>query len=99
MIMLALLKTVDLALSIYTYILIGSAIFSWLYAFNVVNSRNPFVASVGDFLHRATEPALRPIRRLIPNLGGIDVSPIVLLLIIYFLRNFIWSSVAPALLG
>jgi YggT family protein len=96
--MLALLKTVDLALSIYTYILIGSAIFSWLYAFNVVNSRNAFVASVGDFLHRATEPALRPIRRLIPDLGGIDVSPIVLLLIIYFLRNFIWSSVAPALL-
>ena len=97
--MLALLKTVDLALSIYTWILIGSAVFSWLYAFNVVNSRNTFVASVGDFLHRATEPALRPIRRFIPSLGGIDISPIVLLLFIYFLRNFIWSSVAPALLG
>jgi YggT family protein len=97
--MLALLKTVDLALGIYTWILIGSAVFSWLYAFNIVNARNPFVASVGDFLHRATEPALRPLRRFIPNLGGIDVSPIVLLLIIYFLRSFIWTSIAPALLG
>jgi YggT family protein len=97
--MLALLQTVDLALGIYTWILIGSAVFSWLYAFNVVNSRNQFVASVGDFLHRATEPALRPLRRFIPNLGGIDLSPIVLLLIIYFLRSFIWNSIAPALLG
>ena len=97
--MLALLQTVDLALGICTWILIGSAVFSWLYAFNVVNSRNPFVASVGDFLHRATEPALRPLRRFIPNLGGIDISPIVLLLIIYFLRSFIWNSIAPALLG
>ena len=97
--MLALLQTLDLALSIYTWILIGSAVFSWLYAFNVVNARNPFVAAVGDFLQRATEPALRPLRRFIPNLGGIDISPIVLLLIIYFLRSFIWTSIAPALLG
>ncbi len=97
--MLALLQTVDLALGIYTWILIGSAVFSWLYAFNVVNSRNAFVASLGDFLYRATEPALRPLRRIIPNLGGIDVSPIVLLLIIFFLRRLIWTSIAPALLG
>lgn len=98
-VMLALLQTVDLALGIYTWILIGSAVFSWLYAFNVVNSRNAFVASLGDFLYRATEPALRPLRRIIPNLGGIDVSPIVLLLIIFFLRRLIWTSIAPALLG
>jgi YggT family protein len=97
--MLALLQTVDLALGIYTWILIGSAVFSWLYAFNIVNSRNAFVASLGDFLYRATEPALRPLRRIIPNLGGIDVSPIVLLLIIFFLRRLIWTSIAPALLG
>jgi YggT family protein len=96
--MLALLQTVDFALGIYWYIIIASAVFSWLYAFNVVNSRNPFVASVGDFLHRATEPALRPLRRFIPNLGGIDVSPIVLMLIIFFLRSFIWTSIAPALI-
>ncbi len=58
----------------YTWIIIASAIFSWLYAFNVVNSSNRFVASVGEFLYKVTEPVLRPIRNLLPNLGGIDIS-------------------------
>ena len=97
--MLALIMTIQYALSIYWYIIIASAVFSWLYAFNVVNGRNPFVASVGDFLHRVTEPALRPIRRFIPNLGGIDLSPIILLLIIFFLQAFLATSVTPALLA
>ncbi len=79
--MLAIIRTIDLALDIYTWILIASAIFSWLYAFNVINSSNRFVASIGDFLYRVTEPALRPIRRFLPDLGGIDISPIVLLLL------------------
>lgn len=95
--MLAILSTIDLALGIYWWILIGSAIFSWLYAFNVINSRNQFVAMIGDFLFRATEPVLRPIRRVLPDLGGIDISPIVVLLIIYFLRMFMWTTVARAL--
>ena len=86
-----------LALGIYWWIIIGSAIFSWLYAFKVVNPRNQFVGTVGDFLFRATEPALRPIRRVLPDLGGIDVSPIVLLLVIFFLRQFLYTSVMPAL--
>jgi YggT family protein len=97
--MLALLQTIDLALSIYTWILIGSAIFSWLYAFNVVNPRNQFIAAVGNALFRLTEPALAPIRRRLPNLGGVDISPIVLLLIIFFIRSFMANSIAPALLG
>jgi YggT family protein len=97
--MLALLQTIDLALSIYTWLLIGSAVFSWLYAFNVVNPRNQGVAMIGNFLFRITEPALRPIRRFIPSMGGIDISPIVLLLAIYFVRVFLQTSVAPALLG
>jgi YggT family protein len=97
--MLAALRTVDLVLSIYTWILIASAIYSWLHAFNVVNSRNQFVASVGDFLFRVTEPALRPIRKYMPDLGGIDVSPIVLLVIIFFLRQLLWTTIAPALIG
>ena len=59
---------------------------SWLIAFNVVNMRNQFVAMVADFLYRITEPALRPIRNLMPNLGGIDISPIILILIIIFLQ-------------
>ncbi|MCA9171624.1 MAG: YggT family protein [Planctomycetales bacterium] len=93
--MLALLKTIDFAIGIYWWILIGSAIFSWLYAFNVVNSRNQFVGMIGDFLFRATEPVLRPIRRILPDLGGIDISPIIVLLILYFLREFLWSTIAP----
>lgn len=96
--MLALLKTIDLALSLYWWILIASAVFSWLYAFNVVNPRNQFVGSVGNFLFRVTEPVLGPIRRVLPNLGGIDISPIIVLLIIYFIREFLWSTIAPALL-
>ncbi len=93
--MLALFQTIDLALSIYTWIIIASAIFSWLYAFNVVNSRNQFVGMIGDFLFKATEPALRPIRRILPDLGGLDISPIILLLVIFFLRSFMWNTIFP----
>lgn len=97
--MLAVLRTVDLALDIYTWIIIASAVFSWLYAFNVVNSRNRFVASIGEFLYKVTEPALRPIRKILPDLGGIDISPIILLLAIYFIRQFMWNTLAPVLLS
>ena len=97
--MLAILRTVDLALDIYTWIIIASAVFSWLYAFNVVNSRNRFVASIGEFLYKVTEPALRPIRKILPDLGGIDISPIVLLLAIFFIRQFMWNTLAPILLS
>ena len=93
--MYALFQTIDLALSIFTWILIGSAIFSWLFAFNVINSSNRFVATLGQFLHNVTEPVLRPVRRFMPDLGGIDISPIVVLLIIFFLRSFLWNSIFP----
>ena len=68
---------------------------SWLVAFNVVNTRNQFVASVGEFLFRITEPALRPIRSILPNLGGIDVSPVVLILLIFFIQNVIVRYIYP----
>jgi len=96
--MYALIQTVLLALNIYWWIIILSAVFSWLYAFNVVNPRNDFVSMVGNMLFRLTEPALRPIRRFLPDLGGIDISPIILLLIIFFLQQFIIHSIAPAVL-
>lgn len=96
--MLALIQTIVLALDIFWWIIILSAIFSWLYAFNVVNPRNQFVGTVGNMLFRITEPALRPIRRLLPDLGGIDISPIILLLIIFFIRQFLLTSVAPAVI-
>ncbi|MBA4796596.1 MAG: YggT family protein [Rhizobiales bacterium] len=93
--MYALFQTIDLALSIFTWILIGSAIFSWLYAFNVINSSNRFVATLGQFFYNVTEPVLRPIRRFMPDLGGIDISPIIVLLIIFFMRSFLWNSIYP----
>lgn len=93
--MTALFSTIDLALNIYIWFIIASAVFSWLYAFNIVNPRNPFVAQVGSFLYKVTEPALAPIRRYLPDLGGVDISPIVLFIIIYFIRMFMWTSVAP----
>jgi YggT family protein len=77
-------------IDIYIWILIASAVLSWLVAFNVVNTRNPIVHSIGDFLYRITEPALRPIRSMLPNLGGIDISPVILIIGLLFLRQFIF---------
>ncbi|WP_217574114.1 YggT family protein [Mesorhizobium sp. GbtcB19] len=89
----AVIDTLIYALSIYGWIVIAAAIFSWLYAFNVVNSRNQFVSSVGNMLYQLTEPAFRPIRRFMPNLGGIDISPLVVLVIVFFLESFLNSTV------
>jgi YggT family protein len=91
----ALFLVIDLALQLYIWILIAAAVLSWLIAFNVVNTRNPVVASVGEFLYRITEPVLRPIRNLLPNLGGIDISPVILILIIIFLRYVIALYILP----
>ncbi len=93
--MLALIQTLVLALDLYWWILIASAIFSWLYAFNVVNPRNQFVGTIGNFLFRITEPVLAPVRRFLPDLGGIDISPIIVLLLIFFFRQFLLTTVAP----
>ena len=91
----AILDVVLLALDIYTWIIILSAIFSWLYAFGVVNPRNQFVATIANLLYQVTEPALRPIRRFLPNFGSIDLSPIVLLLIVFLIERVIVYYVYP----
>jgi YggT family protein len=93
--MLALFEVILLALQLYIWIVIAMAIFSWLVAFNVVNTRNPVVAMIGDFLFRITDPALRPIRNMLPNLGGIDISPIILFLIIIFIEKVIEIYILP----
>ena len=80
-------------LDIYSAIIIASAIMSWLVAFGVVNTRNRFVRVIVDFLYRITEPALRPIRRFLPNLGGIDISPVVALLLIIVVQHLIANYV------
>jgi YggT family protein len=92
----SILYVILLILDIYIWLLIAAAILSWLVAFNVVNSRNQFVAMVGDFLYRITEPVLRPIRNLLPGLGGIDISPVVLILIIILLKDIIVRYIYPA---
>src|SRR5579875_2067748 len=81
---------VDTIITIYIWLLIASAVLSWLIAFNVVNTRNPIVHSIGDFLYRVTEPLLRPIRNVLPNLGGIDVSPVILIIALLFIERFIF---------
>ncbi len=91
----ALLDVLLVVLNLYTWLIIAAAILSWLVAFNVVNTRNDVVRSIGRFLEAATEPALRPIRNVLPNLGGIDVSPIILLLLIFFIERVIIYYVYP----
>jgi YggT family protein len=91
----ALLDVVLLVLRLYNYIIIAMAIMSWLLAFDVINFRNELVRSVWNFLNGITEPLLRPIRRMLPNLGGIDISPIILLLILFLLEDIIQRYIYP----
>ncbi len=91
----AILNVVILALDLYKLVIIVAAVMSWLIAFNVVNARNDFVRSVWNALTALTEPALRPIRRILPNTGGVDISPVVLLLLIMLVEQFILLYVYP----
>jgi YggT family protein len=91
----AVLDIVLIVLDLYVWLLIASAILSWLIAFNVVNTRNQFVSAIAEFLYRITEPVLGPIRRALPSLGGLDISPIVLILIIMFLQRVITYYIYP----
>jgi len=79
-------------------LVIVQVVLSWLVAFNVINTGNRFVYMVGDFLYRITEPALKPIRRLLPTMGGMDLSPVVLILGLYFLRVLLLRDILPAFL-
>ncbi|WP_029011687.1 YggT family protein [Niveispirillum irakense] len=76
-------------LDLFVWVLIISAILSWLIAFNVINTQNRFVYTVSDVLYRLTEPVLRPIRNILPNLGGLDLSPIVVILLVMFLQRLL----------
>lgn len=91
----ALLDVILIVLQAYVWLLIAAAILSWLIAFNVVNTRNQVVAVIGDFLYRITEPVLRPIRNMMPNLGGLDISPVIVILIIFFLQSVIVRYIYP----
>lgn len=91
-IILLLVKVIEL----YSYVLLAAVIFSWLYQFNIINTGSRAVRAVGDFLYKATEPALRPLRRFVPFIGGIDISPIVLLLLLWLASDMLLRYVAPA---
>ncbi len=87
--MVAVANLISQVIWLYMLALIFSVILSWLVQFNVINTSNRFVYQIGDFLYRITEPALRPIRSVIPSVGGIDLSPLILILVLGFLRQWI----------
>ena len=91
----AILDVVIIALDLYKLVIIVAAVMSWLIAFNVVNARNDFVRSVWAALTALTEPALRPIRRFLPNTGGVDISPVVLFLLIVLVEEIITLYILP----
>ncbi|MSO75094.1 MAG: YggT family protein [Alphaproteobacteria bacterium] len=85
----ALATLIDTVVQIYIYLLIASALISWLSSLNIINVRHRAVYLAMSFLYRITEPALRPIRRIIPSIGGIDVSPVILIIVLHFVRQLI----------
>ena len=87
----------DSVITIYLWIIIINAILSWLVAFKILNTQNRFVFSVLDATYKMTDPALNKIRRIIPTFGSIDISPVILILILMFLRNIIFEIFAPGL--
>lgn len=97
--MLALFGILDLLLRVLLYIIIIQAILSWLVAFNVVNTHNDFVRSVLTALDRLTEPLYRPIRRILPDMGGLDFAPLVVILLIVILRDYILPQLAMSAMG
>jgi YggT family protein len=87
--MVPLIGFIVLVIDLYIWVVIASAILSWLIAFNVVNTSNRLVYTIAEGLYRITEPALRPIRNILPNLGGIDISPVILILVLLFIRDVV----------
>ena len=93
--MIAIFYLVLQILKLYSYVVIANVIISWLVAFNILNTQNRFVYSVLEFTYRLTDPILKRIRRFLPNLGALDISPIILLLLIWFIEMCMKLYVAP----
>jgi YggT family protein len=94
----ALVSVVDIVLNLFQWVLILHVVMSWLVAFNVVNTRNQVVHQIGSLLYRVTEPVLRPFRRFIPPLGGIDITPVIVLLLVFFLRKLLYDNFGHAMM-
>ena len=95
--MIELLRFISYLIDLYTYIIIAGVIMSWLMAFGVINAYNPMVRSIWQGLNAVTEPLLGPIRRMLPNMGGVDISPIILLLGCYFIQSVILPNIAKVI--
>ena len=89
--MYSVLMLIDRIIDIYVWVIILSAVLSWLVAFDIINMRNRFIYLVGDTLNRLTEPVYRPIRRFLPDMGGLDLSPLIVILGLWFLRDLMWE--------
>jgi YggT family protein len=85
----AVVDLVLVVIDLYKWVVIAQAVISWLIAFGVINTYNKFVSQLAEMLYRLTEPALRPIRNVVPNLGGVDISPVILLLLLWFVQRLI----------
>ena len=95
----ALVWLVNAVVTLMIWCIIASAILSWLFAFDVINRRNQFVYNVATFLDRVTDPILAPFRRIIPAIGGVDISPIIVLLLLRGIQIFIMPALQGALLN
>ena len=95
----ALLTLISQLIEFYIWIVIASAVLSWLVAFDVVNMRNRFVFMIGDVLNRLTEPVYVRIRRFLPDMGGLDLSPLIVIFGLIFLRNLMWEMLGPSVYG
>lgn len=91
------IKIIDVALELYYFVIIAQFVVSWLIYFNIINTHQQFVNTVVEFLYRITEPFYSRVRRFMPDLGGVDITPIACILIIYFLRMLLWKTIAPLL--
>jgi YggT family protein len=92
--MVELLGFISYLITLYTYVVIAGVVMSWLMTFGVINAHNPFVRSLWEALNAVTEPFLRPIRNMLPNMGGVDISPIILLLACFFVQSVVLPNIA-----
>ena len=88
-ILVPLIQLVLAVINIYVWVLVASVVLSWLIAFNVVNTSNRFVYTIGEIVYRITEPALRPIRNILPNMGNVDLSPVALIMLLWFVESML----------
>lgn len=96
--MIAVFNLISTIITLFIWVLVINAALSWLIAFNVINTRNRVVYTIGDIVFRLSEPVLRPIRRVVPMMGGLDLSPVIAILALYFLRDLLVHDLARQML-